>query len=253
MYKLSIVLASPNKKHISMLTNAIACYYLNRRLKDDRFEVQKLNRSYLLADLLNNDRLESVETHGEFKKHIEDTYGLKVCSFDDAIYKICIDLFGLDEIQCYGSDRDKKSDTHILWDDIPTSLKKAFKNKHFNAVNKTGKMASTELFMILKDFIINKLDKNAIARGLYNQIDKSDTKLTILQNPSEPNEVTLGTSQYSKAIRILDNDKNEKDYSLKDFPLGEYDLVINEDQADLDFVQGKVKSKVLQWFNDYKI
>lgn len=247
MNKLSIIIASPSRKYISVATNIIACEYLNSAIKQKRFIPHKENRSNLICDLLNNSTLHSIEFPNEFQKHIFETYGIKTYSFNDPVYKLCMTFFGLDEIQCYGGDKDRGSDTHLYWEDIPMPLRKLCKFKHLNSKDKTGKISCNEIFDIVQNVIISKIDRNALARALHYEVQHSNVKLAIIQNPLLQNDITMGTASLAKAIRIIDSDKNEKNYCLKDMPLGEFDLVLQENNFK------NLTATVNNWFRDYKL
>jgi hypothetical protein len=181
-------------------------------------------------------------TSGEYIKNliydIEPTISVKTYSFADPLKKdICINLLGLTEQQCYGSDEDKNTITMIRWEDM---LGYNGNLKGFMTAREVMEYVGTKIFRKMKDDIwvtttLKKIqdDKPDIALLLDNRfpnevdpiLDIGGYVVRLTRNPfrsiSEP-ECALDPDKYdwTKFSCIIDNDGcniDQKNYLIKRF------------------------------------
>ncbi|MFA5760032.1 MAG: hypothetical protein WC942_11870 [Clostridia bacterium] len=166
-----------------------------------------------------------------------DTCGIRVWSFADLLKSFCISCFGIDEMQCYGTDQDKNESIHINWQDIANVLDLETLSIDFNSYNK--KLTARQFLVLFGTHICRAIDPNCWARGLYNTIQASKYKYNLITDARFPNEVTLGTEIGAKCIRLLRDPyngtgKDEAEVALDHFPLGEYSFVVNNKMLSIE-------------------
>lgn len=236
--KLKIVCSGKKQSGKSSLCKHIFATFINSKIGQKRFIVEKVGKEVLVVDTFNNNAVINVDSPNEAASHIYDTYSIKIYSFADPLKKFCIEVLGLDVAQCYGTDDDKNSPTHILWDNMPEEIRKKYTRPRRGSGRKkppTGNMTAREVMQVFGTEICRKLDPNCWARGLYNAINNEGYDLALVTDARFPNEVTMGTEQGAKVIRLtrkIIEDEHESEKALDTFPLGEYSLVVdNQDMT----------------------
>lgn len=122
-------------------------------------------------------------TSGEYIKDliysIEPTTSVKTYSFADPLKRdICINLLGLTEQQCYGSDEDKNSLTKIRWE-----------NMFGYDANSTGLMTAREVMEYVGTKIFRKIKNDIWVTATLKQIEKDKPDIALLLDNRFPNEV----------------------------------------------------------------
>ena len=235
----------------------ITAEYLNSIIGKQRFELGKFGKETIVLDTFNNQPVVFDYPNDQLEQLIK-TYSVKIYSFLDPIKNFCINTFGLDVMQCYGSENDKDSYTHISWDDIHNEIKKKYSKKIKKKNDKKSLndfLTADELLEIVKNDFALKFDPNAISRGLYSLIAQEGHKLSIIEDAKNCNEITIGTENGAKVIRLLrqSNELNEEDKKLDEFPLGEYNLIVDNKNMTMQETHNHIKPKVHEWFKQYKI
>lgn len=229
-----------------------ACKYLlkdfmNLKCGYKRYSISKVGKTIHLIDTLENDRRVRCDEPGEDQEMISNKYSAKIYSFADPLKDICINLFGLDIHQCYGSDEDKNTPTHISWADVPESIKNDWSEKLDKKM--TGMVSARHLMQLFGTDYCRSIDNHCWSRALYNKINKEDHQLSLVADARFPNEVTMGTEIGAKVVRLLRNpaknsDVHESEIALDNFPLGEYSLVIDNRDMGIDETQEIIRKKV---------
>lgn len=122
-------------------------------------------------------------TSGEYIKDliysIKPTTSVKTYSFADPLKRdICINLLGLTEQQCYGSDEDKNSLTKIRWE-----------NMFGYDANSTGLMTAREVMEYVGTKIFRKIKNDIWVTATLKQIEKDKPDIALLLDNRFPNEV----------------------------------------------------------------
>ncbi len=255
--RLTIIISGKLKSGMSTLAKMIATEYLNAAIGKPRFELNKFGKETIVLDTFNNQPV-IFDYPNDQLKQISSTYSVKIYSFLDPLKKICIDMFGLDPMQCYGCESDKDSYTHISWDDIYNDIKKKYSKKTKKKTDKRAMndfLTAEQFLTILKDDFALKFDPNSIARSLYSLIHNDNYKLSIIEDAKSPNEITIGTETGAKVIRLLrhQSEQTKEDKILDDFPLGEYNLVVDNKNMTMQETHNHIKPKLHDWFKTYKI
>ncbi len=231
--------------------------FINKKIGKDRFSVSKTGREGpSLVDSFNNNSIIPIAYTNPALKNLTDTYSVKVYDFRDPLREFCVNSLGLDYIQCYGSDTDQDSVTHILWEDMFDQIREKYSRpRRGSGGNKpaNGFMTAKEVMNVVENDIFRRIDANCWARSLYSMIHKDKSDLNVVLNASYPNEVTLGVEFGAKVIRLLKDNGKHHDDPLNEFSLGEYSLVIdNQNLTPLETYK-KLKPHLLSWFAERKL
>lgn len=116
----------------------------------------------------------------------------KVYSFADPLKRFCIDVMGLREEQCYGTDADKNTETEYLWDNIHSEIRakygkeevshrmvhKEFGGMEFinsvKRIQRTGPMTGREVMQVFGTDVLRRqfndgIWVNAALRMIHNE------------------------------------------------------------------------------------
>jgi hypothetical protein len=106
---------------------------------------------------------------------------VKIYSFADPLKKnICMDLLGLTEKQCYGSDEDKNTITNILWENMPD----------FDPLSdNTGYMTAREVMEVVGTKIFRKIKDDVWIKSTLDKIQEESPDIALLLDNRFPNEV----------------------------------------------------------------
>ncbi len=256
---LTVVISGKKTAGKSSLGKYILAQYLNARAGHERFTIEMDGKDVLLVDTLNSNTIVAVDYPNKVASDIYNAYSAKIYSFADPLKKICIDVLGLDSGQCYGTDDDKNSQTHILWDDLPASIREKYsRNRRGGGGTKpaSGFMTGREVMQVLGTDYFRQIDPSCWARGLYSTIEQEGYSLAIVTDARFPNEITIGTERDAFAIRLtrkLGNDIHESEKALDDFPLGEFSLVVDNEGLEMAETHKKVKPHIDRLFQQRRL
>ena len=171
---------------------------------------------------------------------------IKLYSFADILKEMCIELLGVSEEQCYGTDAQKDSPTHLLWENMPgvITTEKPKETKTTSGrlgpyhesdskfiYHAPGPMTGREVLQFVGTEIFRRMSTNIWANATVNKILSEQPELAIITDCRFPNEVEAVQAAGGKVIRLLrDNGKGDKHLSetaLDDYPMEKYDGVID--------------------------
>ncbi len=257
--KLTIVLSGKKQAGKSSCAKLILAEFINKKIGQKRFILDKLNKEIVLIDSFNNNKIINIDYPSPEVKQLYSTYSAKVYSFADPLKEFCINVLGLSPIQCYGSDDDKNSLTHISWDDMSEEIRvKYSRPRRGSGGHKpaSGAMTAREVMQVFGTDVCRKIDTNCWARGTYSAIKNEGYDLAVITDARFPNEVTIGTETGAKVVRLLRHpheDHHDSEKALDNFPLGEYSLIIDNTDKTMQDTHKVVRESVLAWFTDSKI
>ena len=233
-----------------------ACKYLlkdfmNLKCGYKRYDICKVGKTIHIIDSLEKDRRVVCDEPGPDRDIIENKYSAKIYSFADPIKEICTNQFGLDLHQCYGSDEDKNTPTHINWSDVPESIVQKWRDRLDKRMS--GFVSARNLMQLVGEDYFRALDRNCWSRALYSKIQKDSNQLSLVADARYPNEITMGTEIGAKVTRLLrdpykDKDTHESEKALDNFPLGEYSLVIDNRDMSIDETQKRIQKTFVPEF-----
>lgn len=252
MSKLTVVFSGKKASGKSSAGKFVVAEYLNFIEGKQMYSVaQKGKEAFLLK---NKKDIIYIDKPGVDQDHYSEKYSVKMYSFADPLKVFCINVLGLEIAQCYGSDDDKNSPTHIMWEDMPIEVRE----KHSRPRRGSGGMKPASGFMTAREVmqvfgtdICRKIDTNCWARGLYSIIKKDDYKLSVVPDARFPNEITLGTESDAKVVRLLldpYHDDHESECALDDFPLGEYTKIVDNQKIKMVECHKVLVDDLRKWF-----
>ena len=144
-------------------------------------------------------------------------------SFADPLKSIAIQLFGLTEEQCYGTDEDKNTPINIKWENMP------------NAINASGFMTAREFLQHFGTDVCRGIKPDIWTSACINRILSSGTELAIVPDVRFPNEVESIQKAGGKVIRLTrkpHEDEHDSETALDGYD--EFDHVIHNADMNID-------------------
>lgn len=191
---------------------------------------------------------------------------------DDLKQKVCIDILGLTHEQCYGSEADKNTLTHLRWEDMPgwvygsdlneqpfrVEIQKLAAVKNVNGAfqHDRGQMTARQVMQFVGTEIFRRMYGDVWVDSTVRRIKASGLDTAIIGDCRFPNEV-LGTQKHGgKVIRLLRNpyeDNHSSETALDDFPLDKFDFVIDNRNCTIKETNKQIETylRSIGWFPHY--
>ena len=173
-----------------------------------------------------------------------DLFGVEasIHSFAGPMKNVCIDLFGLEYDQVFGTDDDKNTLTKYKWEDFPV-----------NTENKTGFLSAREFLQEFGTAIVRKMNPNVHIEACFRKIKKEKSALNFITDVRFPNEVEAIQKLGGIVIRLTRGIYNDQHCSelLLDNKIDVFDLVLDNKTLN-KFQQSQVlvdKLKGIGWIN----
>lgn len=194
---------------------------------------------------------------------------LKIYSFADPLKRLCIDILGLSHEQCYGTDEQKNTLTHLRWEDMPgvTCLPDAEwisifdSNYDDNRINntcqqlglhyhKSGFMTGRQVMEYVGTSIFRKMYSDVWVNATINQIKRDNSKLAIICDCRFPNEVEAIKNVEGKVVRLTRDPFNssfssESALDPENYDWNNFDFVIDNKESDIS-QQGEEIKRILE-------
>ncbi len=256
MSKLTIGLSGKDNLTRNAAANFIVAKYLNAKIKQDRFNISRISKEFRLVDSFNSNKTIPIDYPNSDLDNLTRAYSVKVYTFADPVKKFCCENLGLDVVQCFGSEKDQDTNTHIFWDDAFDQIRvRHAKPRRGTSELKpaSGPMTAKEVMDMVEHDMFRAIDPNCWTRSLYSMIEKDNYDLSVIMNLTKANEVAVGTEVGAKIIRFTKKSGKEPMDELDDLPLGEYSLVLeNQDLTPIE-TNKKIQDYILQCFRDRRI
>lgn len=171
---------------------------------------------------------------------------VKIYSFADILKRsVCIDILGLTEEQCFGSDEQKNSLTSLLWEDMPriydnkkrydlviqsspdlAELTISGQGADIILYHKPGPMTAREVMQYVGTEIFRKMYNNVWVEATIKQIQKDAPSMAIISDVRFPNEVEgiLSSDIPNNIIRFTRNPNKNKDVHDSEIALDNYNF-----------------------------
>jgi hypothetical protein len=146
-------------------------------------------------------------------------------SFADPLKIIAIQLFGLTEKQCYGTDEDKNTHTDIMWTNLP----------NVNHDQSLGTMTAREFLQYFGTDVCRHIKDTVWVDSCINRMVNSGTELAIVPDIRFPNEVEAIQRADGKVIRLTRSpheDQHASETALNDYD--GFDHVIDNQSLTVD-------------------
>ena len=149
-----------------------------------------------------------------------DLFGVEasIHSFAWPMKNVCIDLFGIEHNQVFGSDDEKNTPTKYKWENFPV-----------NTENKTGFMTAREFLQEFGTAIVRKMNADIHIEACFRKIKKEKNALNFITDVRFINEVKSIQAAGGIVIRLtreIDEDSHQSEVEL-DNALDIFDLVLD--------------------------
>lgn len=182
------------------------------------------------GNLLVTDTFGIPDSEGIFDINHEKTRGfceenldlcLKVYSFADFLKKnVCMDILGLTREQCYGTDEDKNTQTHLKWEDMP-GVVTAYDKLNDLVYHEPGPMTAREVLQFVGTEIFRKMYYNVWVDATLRQINKDSPEMAVICDVRFKNEAdSILNQEEGKVVRFTRNplqDNHESETNLDDY------------------------------------
>lgn len=253
MKQLIIVISGKKQSGKNTLSNFILGTFLKRTKQIDDFEItdKGLLKVFGVAVMTRNEFGVFIEapviiSEGEFNK-FKGFKDAKLYSFAYPLKRFCMDVFGLEYDQCYGTDEDKNSITKCTWANVSRDIKKKYGKK-------TERMMAREVMQVFGTDMVRSMYNDAWPIATYNLIEDEKMKLAIITDARFPNEIDIGKGYGGKSIRLM-RCKHE-DYHPSETALDDYrgfDVVLDNRTTNIPQQNDMVLPMIDLWFKKMEI
>ena len=200
-------------------------------------------------------------------------FALRLYSNADALKQFLINVLGLTYPQCYGRNEDKDSLTKIRWEDFPgvmtneylfndvtheinhlvEEVPNTYTDENFVLTyHEPGFMTARQVMQMFGTNVCRRLYGNCWVDSLIREIRKTMPALAVVTDCRFPNEVVGIQAAGGKMIRFLrapmaGEDEHESETALDDFPLEDFDAVIDNRKMSIPEQNRAVAEKLEEW------
>lgn len=171
----------------------------------------------------------------EFAKKMLEATGKKVgvTAFAESLKGTAINVLGLERDLVYGSNNDKETPTHILWDNFPLDVRLKYSNESEEGVDypRLGPMTVREVLQVMGTDIFRTMFENDVWANAPFRRDWSDYDVVFLTDCRFPNEKRVTEERGGTVIRL------ERDTGYVDNHPSE--TALDDVQFDILFSQSK--------------
>lgn len=144
---------------------------------------------------------------------LNDMNAVKVYALADGLKRIAIDVLGLPEAKVYGTDADKMTETHLLWENMPGVVTQPIPNRLFEPVegrlgyyyhkteaegfmipmvyHEPGPMTIREVLQFMGTEIFRRMYETVWVDALVRRIEKEKPQLALVCDVRFENEILL--------------------------------------------------------------
>jgi len=211
----------------------------------------------------------------EFKDWLDEGLGfaIRLYSNADALKSFLINVLGLTYAQCYGSNADKDSLTNIRWEDcagvmtneylfkdlthemknLVEEVPNTYTDENFILTyHEPGLMTARQVMQYFGTNVCRRMYGNCWVDSLIREIRKTMPALAVVTDCRFPNEITGIQAAGGKVIRFLrapfaGEDEHESETALDDFPLEDFDAVIDNREMTIAEQNRAVAEKLEEW------
>jgi len=229
------------------------------------FHVTKKSLNYNILQEVNGDISLFPENEQPLPEHkvnfVPELGNIKIYSFADSLKKMCIDILGLPEIACYGTDTDKNAPTKYLWNTLPLGIRTKYSNKteiletgivetsdgpakaiETFIVPRTGQMTGREIMQVMgTDIFRDMFSPEVWVEATFRLIKSENYPLALVADcrfPSEVDSIINNGGYIIRLDRVFDNtDTHPSETALDNYPfekLGSKCLIIRNNRIEIN-------------------
>ena len=203
-----------------------AAMYCAGQALGSSFSIHKIT-----SELLITDRLSQLGNHSVSPQAFNTTYpncDIGIYAFADALKRFCIDVLGLSETQCYGSNCDKNTETKISWaeaKDLGADPNHEHESSDF--------MTARDVMEWFGTGVIRHLRPTAWLDATVSQIKKSKAHVAIITDCRFENEIIAIRESFKNTLvikllrKVDDGQQTPTDRSVATIPASLIDHVVD--------------------------
>lgn len=137
---------------------------------------------------------------------------VKSFSFADPLKIIAVQLFGLTEKQCYGTEESKNTHTNFTWENLP--------DRPFSSQDERGPMTAREFLQYFGTDICRYIKPDIWIESCIGRMQESGTELAIVPDIRFPNEADAIKKAGGRVIRLTRSpheDEHESETAMNDY------------------------------------
>ena len=167
-----------------------------------------------------SDWIPLTEEYVDISQLLESFRPCKIYAFADVLKEFAVDVLGLEYNQVYGTNEEKNSPTHLLWENMPTG-------------NNKGPMTGREVLQYFGSDICRKMYENIWFDACIRRVRKDNPELALISDVRFSNEIA-GVQKEGGIVFGLPRDiVNGKDtHSSEQVDLSLCDYVLPEGNID---------------------
>ena len=123
-----------------------------------------------------SDWIPITEEYVDISQLLESFRPCKIYAFANVLKEFAVDVLGLEYNQVYGTNEEKNSPTHLLWENMPTG-------------NNKGPMTGREILQYFGSDICRKMYENIWFDACIRRIRKDKPELALISDVRFPNEI----------------------------------------------------------------
>ena len=169
-------------------------------------------------------------------------------SFADPLKIIAIELFGLSEDQCYGTDEDKNSLTNIRVQDMSRLISGPDQNELVKIPAMEVHLTAREFLQYFGTDICRRLKSDVWVSTCMRRIKESKTELAIVSDCRFPNEIKAIKKAGGKVVRFTRNpheDDHASETALEDHD--DFDCVLDNANMSVDETNRALLAQLKEW------
>lgn len=173
---------------------------------------------------------------------------VKSFSFADPLKIIAIQLFGLTEEQCYGTDEDKNSLTNVRVQDMSRLISGPDQTELVKIPAAEAHLTAREFLQYFGTDVCRRLRKDIWVSACINRIISSGTEMAIVPDIRFPNEVKAVQKAGGKVIRLTrkpHQDGHDSETALDGYD--NFDAVIDNQDKGIDETNRNLLKVMKEW------
>jgi len=170
---------------------------------------------------------------------------VKMYNFADNLKRVCIDVLGLTERQCYGTDNEKNTLTRFNWSDMPLEENRS-----------SSPMSAREVMQYLGTDFFRKIYPNVWVDSTIRKIQSENSNLAVVVDCRFPNEADGIKEVGGKVIRLKRDVFKGEDTHASETALDDYegfDAIIDNENMSIGEQNEAIYNQLVDWdFVDFK-
>lgn len=180
---------------------------------------------------------------------------VRAYSFADPLKRFCVDVMGLKEEQCYGTDEEKNSPTKYHYADFANILG----DEHFEKtwhVQTTTYMSGREVLQVFGTDIMRAIYSDVWVTATIRKIKQEEPSMAIVCDVRFPNEVEGIQKVGGKVMRLtrapFANDDQHKSETALDGYEG-FDATLDNSNVTIEGNNKLVRDQLFEWWGDINV